>query len=246
MIRFTACIALAIVMSGSAFAQQKSLGSLLGNDSPSPTPKPSATPAKKDKDQTPSGPTIITADQEATFDEKQHVATFLGHVKVVSPQFTMTCDKLTAYLNADNGENAASPSPSPAAKTPKPAKTPADDNNNGGGLDHAVAEGSVVIVQQKPPANKGDKPQVNIGKSKTAYFNNKTGEMILHGWPQLQQGINTHIALAESTVMTLHKDGHLKTDGPSRTVIQDQPDEPSPTPSSTPTPSANRSPFGTF
>jgi outer membrane protein OmpA-like peptidoglycan-associated protein len=47
------------------------------------------------------GPTEITAKNQAQFDSRGRVATFYGNVKVVDPQFTMTADKLTAYLNKD-------------------------------------------------------------------------------------------------------------------------------------------------
>ncbi|MGC3990250.1 MAG: LptA/OstA family protein [Chthoniobacteraceae bacterium] len=241
MMRFASSLVFAAALTAGALAQEAGTAA-----APSASPKPAK--AKKDANAAPSGPTIITTDQEATFDEKAHVAIFTGKVKVVSPQFTLTCKKLTAYLNSDNGDKTASASPTPkASATPdaspakgKAAANPADDTP-GGGLDHAVAEGDVVIVEQKPATN-GNQPEVDIGKAAKAKFNNKTGEMVLYGWPQLQQGINTHIALAESTVMTLTKDGHLKTDGPSRTVIQDQPDQPTPTP----TPSAAGSPLRTL
>gem|GEM_PF-342514 len=234
--RLASTLIFAAALTAGAFAQEAGTAA-----APSTSPKPAK--AKKDPNAAPSGPTIITTDQEATFDEKAHVAVFTGNVKVVSPQFTLTCKKLTAFLNSDNGDKPADASPTPKASatpaaSPAKGKANAADDTPGGGLDHAVAEGDVVIVEQKPSAN-GGKPEVDIGKAAKAKFNNKTGEMVLFGWPQLQQGINTHIALAESTVMTLTRDGHLKTDGPSRTVIQDQPDEPSPSPS----PSASGSPL---
>jgi lipopolysaccharide export system protein LptA len=225
-------------LGGSVLAQSELGGALrTGSATPSPTVKPAKVKAK-DKSAAPSGPTIITAEQEATFDEKAHIAVFIGNVKVVSPQFTLTCKKLTAYLNQDNGETKPAASPAPSGKP----NGGVDDNGPGGGLDHAFAEGDVVIIEQKPAEN-GGKPEIDIGKSATAKFNNKTGEMVLMGWPQLQQGINTHIATSESTVMTLHKDGHLKTVGPSRSVIQDQPD-PSPSPAAAP--SATSTPLGSF
>jgi hypothetical protein len=43
----------------------------------------------------------------------------------------------------------------------------------------------------------------------------------LIGWPEVQQGINRHLASQESTRMILNRDGRATTEGPSRTVITD-------------------------
>jgi hypothetical protein len=43
----------------------------------------------------------------------------------------------------------------------------------------------------------------------------------LSGWPEIQQGINRHIAANESTRMVLNRDGRATTEGASRTVITD-------------------------
>ena len=46
----------------------------------------------------PKGPTEITATQEAQFDVKSRSGVFIGNVKVVDPQFTLTSDRLTVHL----------------------------------------------------------------------------------------------------------------------------------------------------
>jgi len=90
---------------------------------------PEAQPA--DPDAKP--PTEITA-TEATFDQKGNVAVFLINVFVKDPQFTVQCDKLTAFLKHEDATAPAGPktaggpnaSPSPKGATPKPAiATPA-------------------------------------------------------------------------------------------------------------------------
>src|SRR5277367_514410 len=43
----------------------------------------------------PQGPTEITATQEAQFDTKTRSGIFIGNVKVVDPQFTLTSNRLT-------------------------------------------------------------------------------------------------------------------------------------------------------
>lgn len=42
--------------------------------------------------------TIITATEQANFDNKTSVAEFIGSVVVRDPQFTLTCDRLKAFL----------------------------------------------------------------------------------------------------------------------------------------------------
>ena len=80
----------------------------------------------------PKGPTEITATQEAQFDTKTRTGVFIGNVKVVDPQFTMTSDRLTVHLNKDE---------------------------EGGGLNDAEAKGSVIIVHVNQPKTQGAKLQ---------------------------------------------------------------------------------------
>ena len=169
------------------------------------------------------GPTEITSTKEATFDNKTHQAVFIGNVHVKDPEFTITCQKLTAFLRDTGGEKSASPAPKPRtipSPTPSAAKTN-DDNGPGGGLDRAVAEGNVVIVQEKPGEN-GGPPKRYIGKAERADYDAATGDVKLTGWPQIQQGINTQIATEASTVMIMNRDGRMKTQGGSKTVIQEE------------------------
>lgn len=145
------------------------------------------------------------------------------------PQFKVRCDQLTAFLR--DTKAAAGAKPSPGAKTsatPKPSASPAaspggkNGGPGGGGLQRAIAEGHVIIIQDRPAAD-GQEPQHNVGKSQRADYNADTGDIVLTGWPQVQQGMNTQVATEESTVMTMNKDGHtMNTKGASKTVIQEQ------------------------
>jgi lipopolysaccharide export system protein LptA len=195
-----------------------------------------STAKKPNDDQQQKAPTEITATKEATYDEKTRKAVFIGDVVVKDPQMTINCDKLTAFLRkeAADGAPAGSPSPSPAPK-PSPAGANANGNGNGSGgrtgaLETAVAEGTrenpVVIIQDKPAVDGGE-PEHNVGKAERAEFDSRTGDVKLYGWPQVQQGINLHIATSAETVMTMNRDNHtMHTNGPSKTVIQEktQPD----------------------
>ncbi len=186
-----------------------------------PTPGGPPAPGQADlfggnSDNRPKGPTEITASQEAQFDTKARTGVFIGNVKVVDPQFTLTSNRLTVHLNRDE---------------------------DGGGLSEADAEGSVVIVhvnQPKTPAGQtaaapspaarpagsgpiqGSQPTTSIGKADKAVYEAKDGSITLTGWPQVTQGANTHIATSPGVKMVLFKDGRMQTYGSTRTLIEDK------------------------
>ena len=140
------------------------------------------------KDRPKGSTTEITAQKEATFSEKENQAIFIGDVKVKDPAFLLSADRLTVYLNKGRS-----------------------------GIDRAVAEGNVVIVQQTSnPSEKGA-----IGRSREAVYIPATGMVTLSGWPEVQQGINRHIATTPTTRMIMHRDGRATTEGASRTMITD-------------------------
>src|SRR5258707_12943399 len=127
-------------------------GALAAQPSPKPTPKPkqiknstarnTATPTpatrsspgvKNEKKQNDllggsnqnKDPTEITS-QETQFDGQSRTGVFIGSVKVIDPDFTMTTDKLTVHM----------------------AK-----QEEGGGLSSAEADGNVVIGHANEPKN---------------------------------------------------------------------------------------------
>lgn len=134
--------------------------------------------------------TVITAVEQASFDNKTGVAEFVGSVVVRDPQFTLTCDRLKAFLNNDRK-----------------------------GLSKVEAEGNVVIRQENED-DRGTKV-VSVARAQQAIFVPETGDIDLRGWPQVQQGINGHVATEESTRMVLNRAGKINTSGSSKTVIVD-------------------------
>ena len=137
----------------------------------------------------PGAKTEITAQKEATFDEKKNTAVFVGNVRVSDPSFLLASDRLTVTLSADRS-----------------------------GIERAVAEGNVVIVQR---TKEDDKEKGAVGRAQRAEYVPATGRATLSGSPQIQQGINRHIATSPGTRMILYRDGRASTVGPSRTVITD-------------------------
>ena len=168
-----------------------------------------------DKDRA-KGPTDIRCSQEAQFDTKTRSGVFVGNVKVMDPQFTLTTDRLAVKLNKEE---------------------------DGGGLEEAQADGNVLIVHVNQPksspnqavaattATPGAKPQpqqpqqqpvTSTGKAERAVYEAKDGSITLTGWPQVTQGVNTHIATAPGVKMILYRDGRMQTYGSTRTLIQDK------------------------
>jgi lipopolysaccharide export system protein LptA len=195
--------------------------SLLPGKSAAAKPSPGGSPATGQSDlfggssdNRPKGPTEITASQEAQFDTKARTGVFIGNVKVVDPQFTLTSNRLTVHLNRDE---------------------------EGGGLSEADAEGNVVIVHVNQPKTQpqsgqttatpspaaagpiqGQQPTTSIGKADKALYEAKDGSITLTGWPQVTQGANTHIATSPGVKMVLYRDGRMQTYGSTRTLIEDK------------------------
>ena len=187
---------------------------------------PAATPAaavpKKAK-----APTEITS-REAMLDNRVNLATFSGEVKVDDPEYNLTCDKLTVHLKKPKAKaepKAAGPKPIGAADD-EPAAKPAapEKGEGGGGIEKAIAEGNVNIVQDKIDAN--GKKQRYYGKARKAVFDPDKKTCILYGWPRISQSLDDSmgkevIALQESTVITLNQEGVINVDGPNKVRLSD-------------------------
>ena len=151
--------------------------------------------------------TEIYAD-EAFFDSTNNMGIFSGRVKVVDPRFNLQSDKLTVFIT--KGQNQS--------------------------LEKAIAEGNVGLVRDRPAAN-GGPPTRAIGRSDKATYTAATGDVELVGTPRVQEGPNLHVATSPDTVMVVSQNSQIRTHGPSRTEIVQQPDDakkgqakPSPTP----------------
>ena len=174
-------------------------------------------PGKKEKTE---GQTEITADA-AEFNNKTHIAIFIGNVIVKNPEFNVVCDKLTAYLKHDE-KPVAAPGDKPKVAPPAPESGAAPKSK--GGLEKAVAEmngkAKVIITQDKPEMD--GSTSHSIGKAEKAVYNAVTGEVTLTGWPEVKQGPNTGVAVEEGTVMIMTRDGKMRTEkGRTKFIIQD-------------------------
>jgi lipopolysaccharide export system protein LptA len=117
-------------------------------------------------------------------------------VKVIDPRFNLQSDKLTVFIT--KGENQS--------------------------LEKAVAEGNVGLVRDRPAAN-GAPPTRAVGRCDKATYTAATGDVELTGTPRVQEGPNLHVATSPDTVMVISQNSELRTHGPSRTEIVQQPKE---------------------
>jgi lipopolysaccharide transport protein LptA len=139
--------------------------------------------------------TQIYAD-EAFFDSTKNMGIFSGRVKVVDPRFNLQSDKLTVFIT--KGQNQS--------------------------LEKAVAEGNVGLVRDRPDPN-GGSPTRAVGRADKATYTAATGDVELVGTPRVQEGPNLHVATSPDTVMIVSQNSQLRTHGPSRTEIVQQPDQ---------------------
>ncbi len=139
--------------------------------------------------------TQIYAD-EAFFDSTKNMGIFSGRVKVVDPRFNLQSDKLTVFIT--KGQNQS--------------------------LEKAIAEGNVGLVRDRPDPN-GGPPNHAVGRADKATYTANTGDVELVGTPRVQEGPNLHVATSPDTVMVVSQNSQLRTHGPSRTEIVQQPDQ---------------------
>jgi lipopolysaccharide transport protein LptA len=139
--------------------------------------------------------TEIYAD-EAFFDSTKNMGIFSGRVKVVDPRFNLQSDKLTVFIT--KGQNQS--------------------------LEKAIAEGNVGLVRDRPDP-KGGPPTRAVGRSDKATYTATTGDVELVGTPRVQEGPHLHVATSPDTVMVVSQNSQLRTHGPSRTEIVQQPDQ---------------------
>src|SRR6059036_3628188 len=139
--------------------------------------------------------TEIYAD-EAFFDSTKNMGIFSGRVKVVDPRFNLQSDRLTVFIT--KGQNQ--------------------------GLEKAIAEGNVGLVRDRPDPS-GGPPTRAVGRADKAVYTAATGDVELTGTPRVQEGLNMHVATSADTVMIINQNSQLRTHGPSRTEIRQEPKE---------------------
>ena len=152
--------------------------------------------------------TTITAQKRLLLDSQGKEATFWGEVKVVDSRFSLACEKLTVFFR-DNGG---------VLDSGEDKEARGGKGAGGGGLEKAVAEGDVIIFQEK--INDRGEMERSVGRSQKAVYDTKTGNIALSGWPQVEQKQNTIVAMEEGTVILLNQKGTLEVLGHSKSVLR--------------------------
>jgi len=143
------------------------------------------------------GPTTTEIySDEAFFDSTKNMGIFSGRVKVIDPRFNLQSDKLTVFITKGESQS----------------------------LERAIAEGNVGLVRDRPAAN-GGPPTRAVGRCDRAIYTAATGDVELKGTPRVQEGQNLHVATSPDTIMVISQNSQLRTHGPSRTEIVQQPKE---------------------
>lgn len=228
------CIAITGAFAAQPSPKPKQTKSSTTRSTPAKTPGGSASPAvKKQNDLLQGstqnkGPTEITS-QETQFDGQSRTGVFIGSVKVIDPDFTMTTDKLTVHMAKQEEGGGLSSAEADGnviivhANEAKNAKGGADAGGSPAVTPSPTPATSSVFADPPGPSPSPTPPPVlSTGRAQKAIYDAKDESVTLIGWPQITQGINTHISTEEGTRMILYRDGRLKTFGGSRTIIQDK------------------------
>lgn len=159
--------------------------------------------------------TTITAQKRLLLDSQGKEATFWGDVKVVDPRFSLACEKLTVFFRDKTGiAKVIEGKDSKEGKTGREGgEAPSD-----GALEKVVAEGDVVIFQEK--TNDRGEMERSVGRAEKAVYDANTGNITLTGWPQVEQKQNTIVAMEEGTVILLNRKGTLEVLGHSKSVLR--------------------------
>ena len=157
--------------------------------------------------------TTITAQKRLLLDSQGKEATFWGDVKVVDSRFSLACEKLTVFFRDTSG--LSKPVEDREVREGKAGK---EAGHGEGGLEKAVAEGDVIIFQEK--TNERGEVERSVGRAQKAVYDTKTGNIALSGWPQVEQKQNTIVAMEEGTVILLNQKGTMEVLGHSKSVLR--------------------------
>lgn len=203
----------------------------LTSDTPGPKPTPLKPTPITDPTKVPAQ-TVINAGT-SFFDSRAGFGVFVDSVVVDHPQFHLVCDELQVYMNkeAEAGEGTP-PAAGASSTTTRPATagelaasgaaekeaTPGDNDpatRSNGSLKRAIAKGRKVVINKM--SDKGE-PQTGIGRE--ADYDGKTGDIILRGWPQIQEGQNLTEATEPTTYFLIKANGQFQAlNGRARTRI---------------------------
>ena len=174
-----------------------------------PGANPVAAKSKKE-----SGPTVIVSDK-GSFKSSSQVAEFSGTVNVKGPGYGISCDRLSIKLKKKPAPG-TTPVPAPAAK-------PGEESALGDDIEEAIAEGNVVITQDKPGKDGGAASRY-LATGQRAVFSSGTNALIITGWPKILdtkggKPVKQTNALEAGARVTLFQSNDMNFDGGRSEVI---------------------------
>lgn len=188
----------------------------LSTDAPGPKPQPLKATPMDNQGAKPPARTVIDAGS-SFFDPKANFGVFVDDVVLDHPQFHLNCDELEVYMNKEE-EPGAKKEDAPKASGPTASdlvKEGAADAGSqgqapserkaGGNIKSAIAKGRKVLITKM---NAKGEPQTGIGRQ--AVYDGATGDMILRGWPQIQEGRNLTVATEPSTYFVIKANGNFQ------------------------------------
>jgi lipopolysaccharide export system protein LptA len=224
---------------------------------PDPKARKAAAPGPKTDE-----PTVIDAD-ESNFDPKTGLHTFIGNVRVKSPQFTMTTDGKLDVKMKDPPKDPPPPAPNAAdakggkgdpkgaapagAKgSPPPAPTTADAKATAkadapkttapdDGDTTSQIDKAVATGKLSTVRQIGPDGKIKEGVAQIIIYESDKGTLTLKEWPQVQSGPNHIISTEKGTIMILDKNNHLDVKGRSTTKLEPEKD-PNKKPAAAPAP----------
>ena len=156
----------------------------------------------------------ISSSGAAEFDSTSGVAIFTEDVIIEHPGFYMESDELEVHMEKGEEKPAEAAADAPAAPVEaEPAGAEAKEDT-GGGIKVAIARGRRVMLKKLSEDGK-----LQIGYCRKAIFDGATGNLEMHGNPQIQKGNQILMAKNPDTVIIIEKDGKLKTNGKQLTIL---------------------------
>ena len=110
----------------------------------------------------------------------------------------------------------------PGTPAPAPGATPDPAAKKKSGLRKAVAEvdiGKRVIINQDKTEDDGTITH-GLGRADKAVYDTVTGDITLYGTPEVYQAGKSVVAIDPDAIITLNRDGHMRTQGMTKTTIE--------------------------
>ncbi len=186
-------------------ASEKTPASQTASEKTPKTGAPGATPAPAGTSRNPKPTHPVEGNQKASATPQPKAAT------PVPTAPNSDSEKGAGSGTAKGGSGKAAVAAAEAAKD-------AAADQKAGGLQKAIAEGNVVINQDKTDAN--GNVEHDVAHAKKALYDTDTGDVTLYGKPDVQQGGNHVIALDETTIIILNRSGHMTVHGPHKVVLE--------------------------